>query len=104
MNNKIFDIIKKKIYEDIKVKGYCIEKDIYANGYFIRSIKNKLKIYDSKKINKKSVELIFKMCLPELINTYSFKRSRVNKYLRETYEINNIKGSPNIIYLEKKII
>lgn len=102
LNDKIVDIIKEKIYEDIKVKGYCIEKDIYTNGYFIRSIKNKLKIYDSKKINKKSVELIFKMCLPELINTYSFKRSRVNKYLRETYEINNIKGSPNIIYLDKE--
>ena len=102
LNDEIIEIIKKKIYKDIKEKGYCIEKDIYSNGYFIRNVKNKLKIKDSKKINKKTVEYIFKLCLSELINTYEFKRSRINKKLRDRFELDNIKGSPNIIYLDKE--
>jgi hypothetical protein len=100
LEDKIAEIIKEKIYNEIKIKGYCIEKDIYDNGYFVRSIKNKLKIYNNDIINKKIVRITYKIYIPELINMYGFIRCRLTKELKEKFNINNINNSPTIIYKE----
>jgi hypothetical protein len=102
LHEGIFQLLHNKIISEIKDKGYCIEKEIYTNGYFIRSIKRKLKYFDEKDINKKKVELVFKICLPELLNSYSdLRRGRLTNRLKEIYNI-NIKGNPNILYKEIK--
>lgn len=96
---KISDILKDLVCNSIKKCGYCLENDIYGNGYVIRGIKRRLNIFDSKIINMKRIEAIFKTCLPELINSYGFIRCRLTKELKEKFNIDiGIKGTPNIIY------
>lgn len=98
LNEHVGEIIKNEIMRNIQEKGYCLEKTIYTNGYFIKKIKNKFP-HSKGQINKKYVETVFKIYLPELINSYDLKRSRLNKDLKEQFKIENIKGSPNILYL-----
>jgi hypothetical protein len=98
LHDKVIEIITKKILFEIKNKGCCIEKQIYGNGYFIKSIKNKTKVLDPSIINKQTIETIFKICLPELINKYDFKRGRLSNELKEKFNIKNIKGMPMILY------
>ena len=96
LHEKIADMIKSRICEIIKKQGFCFEKDIYDNGYFVKKIKNTLHIYDSKIINKKVIETVYKIYLPDIINSYNFKRCRLTNELKKKYNI-NIKGNPNIL-------
>jgi hypothetical protein len=99
LHEDIADIIKDRIIQDIKQYGCCVETNITKNGYFIRSIKNKLKIYSANVINKKIIENVFKIYLPDIINSYDLKRGRLTNALKSKFKV-NVKGSPNILYLK----
>lgn len=99
----ISELLHNKIIFELKDKGYCIEKEIYSNGYFIRSIKKKLKYFNKENINKKKIELVYKICLPEILNSYpDIKRGRLTNKLKEQFKI-NIKGNPNILYIDREV-
>lgn len=110
LNNEIADMIKEKIYEAMKTDEYIIEKSIFNNGYFIRDIKRELYYFNDTpdihtvKITKKLVHTVYKVYLPELLNLYEFKRSKLTKKLRERFNIlDNLKGYPTILYWDKQI-
>lgn len=100
LDNKVAKFIERKVLSEIKNKGYCIESKLYSNGNFIRSIRDYLKITDKRLINKQSVERVFKIILPELINSYDIKRSRFTNVLKEKFNAINFNGSPNILYIK----
>jgi hypothetical protein len=99
LHDDVADAIKSKILQEIKSKGYCLENDITKNGYFVRAMKNKLKIYDKELINKKTIETVFKIYLPDIINSYDLKRGRFTNSLKGKFK-SSVKGSPNILYLK----
>lgn len=108
LNFEISEIIKRKIFLALKTDGYMFERDIHNNGYFIRDIKKELAHFNQttdinvNRITKKTVQTICKIYIPELVNSYDFKESRLTKVLRERFNISDkVKGSPTILYWDK---
>lgn len=111
LNFEISKIVKRKIFSAMKSDGYIIEREIHTNGYFIRDIKKELDHFNQtpdvhvNKITKRMVQTVCKIYIPELVNSYDFKESRLTNILREKLNISTdkVKGSPTILYWDKQI-
>ena len=94
--DSVGDILKEEIFSYLESEGYCLEKKIINNGYLVKRIKNKFKIDDPVKMNKKVVAKIYRIILPELVRNYGITRCRLNAKLKEQLKV-KVKGSPNVL-------